>query len=288
MKQSALVFLKKFAHRSLHTSTAFFVKGKTLEPNPVPGSKEHLDPNAWAKRLFKLHEKRKVNSISTAVASPLHMVCRLKPLKGVPYYERAVLEKYGLGGGVKNFHWIVVENTPSVNSELNTVKHLLRIQPVTFPQGLPTDTDDLTKCRLMPDGRFLRTRGQTVRGEVVSDSHGITINSHRESNEFENNDPEKLFAHAETGESGYLTRSYLRQFHNRRWSKQELFNEHFASHYRYRLNQDGLEYRYSRLWRLDDAMFQSAQNQFNSYGTRKTSNQNRFQANWMTYPWSKF
>ncbi|THD18673.1 39S ribosomal protein L30 mitochondrial [Fasciola hepatica] len=246
MKQSALVFLNKFAHRGLHTSTAFFVKGKTLEPNPVPGSKEHLDPNAWAKRLFQLHEKR------------------------------------------KNFHWIVVENTPSVNSELNTVKHLLRIQPVTFPQGLPTDTDDLTKCRLMPDGRFLRTRGQTVRGEVVSDSHGIAINSHRESNEFENNDPEKLFAHAKTGESGYLTRSYLRQFHNRRWSKQELFSEHFASHYRYRLNQDGLEYRYSRLWRLDDAMFQSAQNQFNSYGTRKTSNQNRFQANWMTYPWSRF
>lgn len=100
--------------------------------------------------------------------------------------------------------------------------------------------------------------------------------------------PQQILAHAKTGEHGYLTRAYLRQYHNRQWSKHQLFSEHFASHYRYKLNQDGMEYRYSRLWRLDDAMSQSLQNQFNSDGTRKAPNQNRFQANWMTYPWSRF
>lgn len=107
MKQWALVVFRQFAHRNLHTSAGLSVKGRTLEPKPIPGSKEHLDPNAWAKRLFQLSEKRKANAHSATTVSPLHMICRLKPLKGVPYYERAVLEKYGLGEGVKVFVFLI-------------------------------------------------------------------------------------------------------------------------------------------------------------------------------------
>ncbi|VDP95394.1 unnamed protein product [Echinostoma caproni] len=177
MRRSAFLSLNQFVRRGLHSSTILFSKGKTLEPKPIPGTKEHLEPNAWAKRLFELHEKRNTKTVKYADASPLHMICRIKPLKGVPYYERALLEKFGLGEPVKKFHWVVVENIPSVNSELNTIKHLIRIQPVIFPQGLPSDADDLTQCRLMPDGRFLRTRGQNVRAKVVPDSQNSVSSS---------------------------------------------------------------------------------------------------------------
>ncbi|CAH8547614.1 unnamed protein product [Dicrocoelium dendriticum] len=213
------------------------------------------------------------------------MVCRVKPLKGVPHYQRAVLERHGLGEDTKNHSWILVKNTPSVNQDLYVIKHLVRIQPVKFPQGLPTADDDLTKCRLLPDGRFFRYPKDSVSGEFVTENTATVLPSSSVSIPTE--DVSKIFQHS-TDDKGYLTRAYLRKYHNRQWDRFQLFDEFFTSHYRYKLNQDGSEYRYSRLWRLDNAMFHAIRKQRNPDGTLKAPNQTRFEANWSTYPWSKF
>ncbi|OON17673.1 hypothetical protein X801_06488 [Opisthorchis viverrini] len=154
----------------LHTSAVDLGTARTYESKPIPGSREHLNPNEWAERLFKLYERRKDRANTTPTSSEpplLHMVCRVKPLKNTVHYERAILERHGLGESIK---WVLVKNTPSVNADLYQVKHLVRIQPVQFPQGLPTALDDLTQCRLRPDGRFLRYRENTVEGHVVTDN----------------------------------------------------------------------------------------------------------------------
>ncbi|CAL8095281.1 unnamed protein product [Calicophoron daubneyi] len=278
------------SYRQLCTSGSLFARARTYESKPVPGSEEYTNPSGWAKRLFQLEAKKKSQNKASAADPPplLHMVCRLKPLKGVPHYQRAILEKYGLGSEIKNHTWVVVKNIPSVNEELYVVKHLVRIQPIRFPQDLPSKADDLTQCRLLPDGRFLRYRGTSVDGQVVSTGELSPLKQDSCGQPANLQDPTLLFCHAPSSGNGYLTRSYLRQWHNRKWNNYELFNEYLGSKYKYKLNQDGMEYRYSRLWRLDNAMLQSIRAQRNPDGTLKQPNQNRFEANWCTHPWPRF
>lgn len=88
--------------RSLTTTAAVASTARTYPSKPVPGSKEDKEPYAWANRLFKLKELRKGKDIEEkSEPSKIHMVCRLMPLKGLPYYERAMLELYGIGENVK-------------------------------------------------------------------------------------------------------------------------------------------------------------------------------------------
>ncbi|KAF1521055.1 39S ribosomal protein L30, mitochondrial, partial [Eudyptes sclateri] len=46
------------------------------------------------------------------------------------------------------------KNIPSVNSKLKVIKHLIRIQPLKLPHGLPTEEE-------MSD-TFLRSNGELV------------------------------------------------------------------------------------------------------------------------------
>lgn len=50
---------------------------------------------------------------------------------------------------------VVLKNTPEINEKLRTVKHLLRIKPVTFPYGLPVDEEDYKHCYLRYNGEFV-------------------------------------------------------------------------------------------------------------------------------------
>ncbi|KAF8572089.1 hypothetical protein P879_00331 [Paragonimus westermani] len=273
--------------RQFHLTFRNTGRARTYESKPLPGSEEHLNPNAWAKRLFDLQKIRsRPPSTSTQTTEPplLHMVCRVKPIAGVPHYQRAILERHGLGKGTKNHSWIIVKNTPSVNEDLDVIKHLIRIQPIQFPQGLPTPEDNLITCRLLPDGRFLRRHRNAIDGVIVTEAQKGGTESPKSA---ENDIPLQLFEHNSPG-TGYLTRAYLREWHNRKWARFSLFREFFSSNYKYKLNQDGSEYRYSRLWRLDDAMFHAIREQRNADGTFKSPNQNRFDANWSTFPWPKF
>lgn len=61
---------------------------------------------------------------------------------------------------------IIVKNTPTVNSQLKVVKHLLRITPITFPYGVPENEEDLEHCQLNENGEFIVVRNVTPGEEV--------------------------------------------------------------------------------------------------------------------------
>lgn len=102
LKLFTSVVLKDTGIRTIVTSNNLYGKGRTYESRSVPGSADDIDPLAWAQRLFDLHEIRKSFTYSENV-SPLLMVCRLKPMKGTTFYEKAILEKYAIGSNTKVF-----------------------------------------------------------------------------------------------------------------------------------------------------------------------------------------
>ncbi len=89
--------------RFISTTSSLHGKGRTYESQPVPGSQDHVDPLAWAQRLFDLHEIRQSYKFSDK-PSPIFMICRLKPIKGTPFFEKALLEKFGIGPKTKVHH----------------------------------------------------------------------------------------------------------------------------------------------------------------------------------------
>nr|CAG4652219.1 EOG090X0EYV [Triops cancriformis] len=84
--------------------------------------------------------------------SMVHMVKRVRCLKKKPQWEKDIMKDLGLDGDKSQI--AIVANTPAINRMLWDVKHLVRITPVTFPQGLPQD-GDLQGTRLLEDGRFI-------------------------------------------------------------------------------------------------------------------------------------
>ncbi|BHF58585.1 39S ribosomal protein L30, mitochondrial [Sparganum proliferum] len=156
-------------------------------------------------------------------------------------------------------------------------------KPVEFPDGLPTTQEDLLNFRLLPNGKFVRKGKSPFRRGSYLDlsSESALENCRKISSSVEQNQLTPVDSNAK-----YLSRDYLRQWHNKRWERHQLFSEFFTPHYKYRLNQDGQEYRYSGLWRLDDAMRQSIKQRLNPDGTYKARNNSRFEADWNTYPWA--
>ncbi|KAJ3619653.1 hypothetical protein MTP99_005318 [Tenebrio molitor] len=70
--------------------------------------------------------------------SKLFRVQRIKPLKGVPYYEKKILSDFKLIG--KSSDVVIIKNIPENNERLWQIKHLIKICPITFPDGFPSDT----------------------------------------------------------------------------------------------------------------------------------------------------
>lgn len=72
--------------------------------------------------------------------SPLHLVWRYKKFESSPWHEMVVLRKIGLNGRDMN-EKVIIPNTPHFNKLLWQVKHLLRLKPISFPDGVPTEDD---------------------------------------------------------------------------------------------------------------------------------------------------
>ncbi|XP_052862434.1 39S ribosomal protein L30, mitochondrial [Anopheles cruzii] len=83
--------------------------------------------------------------------SKLFSVRRLKPIKGLPYWEKRILR--GLGLYEKN-GVAVVKNIPENNARLWKVKHLVEVLPITYKYGEPTENDI--------DATFLKENGECV------------------------------------------------------------------------------------------------------------------------------
>ncbi|XP_066563031.1 large ribosomal subunit protein uL30m [Amia ocellicauda] len=68
----------------------------------------------------------------------LHLITRIKSTMRRPYWEKKVVQDLGLG---KAHQPRVHKNIPSVNNKLKIIKHLVRIQPLKLPHGLPAEEE---------------------------------------------------------------------------------------------------------------------------------------------------
>nr|CAG4646620.1 EOG090X0EYV [Macrothrix elegans] len=83
--------------------------------------------------------------------SKVLMVQRIRSMRKKPYWEKEILTKLGIGGMSSDV--ALVANTPSNCARLWKVKHLIRVTPVTFPEGLPKD-GNLSGARLQENGEL--------------------------------------------------------------------------------------------------------------------------------------
>ncbi|KAL3056098.1 39S ribosomal protein L30, mitochondrial [Trematomus bernacchii] len=81
----------------------------------------------------------------------LHIVTRVKSTMRRPYWEKDLVKYLGLE---KAHTPVIHKNTPAVNNQLKFVKHLVRIEPLKTPYGLPTEQD-------MGD-TYINTKGELI------------------------------------------------------------------------------------------------------------------------------
>uniref|UniRef100_F7BI95 Large ribosomal subunit protein uL30m n=1 Tax=Xenopus tropicalis TaxID=8364 RepID=F7BI95_XENTR len=94
----------------------------------------------------------------------LHLVTRIKSGVGRPYWEKKTLELLGLQKAHKT---VVHKNIPAVNAKLKTVKHLVRVQPLKLPHGLPSE-EDISDTFLKSSGELvIRKRLQPTETKLV-------------------------------------------------------------------------------------------------------------------------
>ncbi|GAB1606965.1 uncharacterized protein LOC115222886 [Argonauta hians] len=171
----------------------------------------------WAEPL-----KKELLSEPVAPVEPsmLHMVTRVKSLWGRPHQEKDTMAALKLNGPLHEK--VVIKNTPRVNAMLKTVKHLIKITPITFPNGYP-DESDLEYCLLKDNGEFV------IRKELSAVEKNVVPNTISE-------DKKRTAMDNKTLERHLLL--HLRKY--------RLSMEYFPAKYVYKYNQDGKEYRYRK------------------------------------------
>ena len=117
---------------------------------------------------------------------------------------------------------VILKNIPSVNKKLLEVKHLLKIQPLSLPHGLPEHESDFENTVLQCDGKFIVKKVLKEFEPAVSDGE-------------ENPTSAKWDLSKETVKKVVMRKKELHKLHT----------EYHPSYYKYRLNQDGKEYRYT-------------------------------------------
>jgi len=90
--------------------------------------------------------------------APVLMVQKVKKLHGEPYWNKDYCEQIGLGMPEKIGKLSFLPNTPSVGLLLFKIKHLVKITPVTFPNGMPENFNpDTHGYKLTSKGEFVVT-----------------------------------------------------------------------------------------------------------------------------------
>ncbi|KAI4459454.1 mitochondrial ribosomal protein l30 [Holotrichia oblita] len=105
---------------------------------------------------FKYYPRNKDFKDPPYTPTKLFRVQRIKPVKGTPWWERNILKELKLDGKTNDV--VIIKNIPENNSRLWRIKHLIKIVPITFPNGFPQDVT----------GTFLKENGElTVMKSVV-------------------------------------------------------------------------------------------------------------------------
>lgn len=111
---------------------------------------------------------------------------------------------------------------PSINRLLNEIKHLLHIQPLRFPHGVPEHESDF-------EHTFINTRGEMIVKKRLK--------------EFEPG-PADLVPDPEE-EKWVLQLDTVKKELEQRLREYDVHSEFFKPEYKYRRNQDNKEYRYN-------------------------------------------
>ncbi|XP_060526000.1 large ribosomal subunit protein uL30m [Cylas formicarius] len=88
---------------------------------------------------FKYYPRRPDFQDPPYEPTKLFRVQRIRPMKGAPYWEKNILKEFKLDG--KTSDYVVVKNIPENNHRLWKVKHMIKIDPITFPDGFPNEND---------------------------------------------------------------------------------------------------------------------------------------------------
>ncbi|XP_053601378.1 large ribosomal subunit protein uL30m [Plodia interpunctella] len=86
--------------------------------------------------------------------SKLFRVERIKTSKHFPWWQKKILDELKINE--KN-RVTVVKNIPEINMRLWKVKHLIKVTPITFPYGEPTE-EDINYTVLKENGQCLVTK----------------------------------------------------------------------------------------------------------------------------------
>jgi len=176
---------------------------------------------AWAKPILDRkdeEEHRRPENDVLKEPHMLHVVYLIKPTKGRPWWEKDIVEKLGLEG--KLHQPVILKNIPSVNKQLDEVKHLIKIQPLMFPNGIPENESDWEHSRINSLGEMVvvqRLEEFEMEGKYLPD-------------------PEK--------EKWSMDLDTLKTDLDKQMRDYNVHTEYFKAQYTYRRNQDGKEYRY--------------------------------------------
>ncbi|KAK7097911.1 uncharacterized protein [Littorina saxatilis] len=176
---------------------------------------------SWAAPLLEkmqLKEQKGSDDVEQPPAM-LHMVTRVRKLGGRPHWEKHTIKALGLDK-VKKYEPVVHKNTPNVNHLLSKVKHLIKVVPVTFPDGLPVDESDFHHSILHNDGHLeVKKRLSPLEQQLTSKE-----------------DDKKELWKMDDDTVDKSTRKVLERF--------AMSREYFPAKYVYKYNQDGKEHRY--------------------------------------------
>lgn len=106
----------------------------------------------------------------------LFMVTRVKTFFGAPYWEKNILAEFGLLDKRKKI--AIVKNIPEINAKLWKIKHLIKVKPITFPYGPPSD-EDVEATYLKENGECIVAKSLKISEPVIEASNNFTNNETR-------------------------------------------------------------------------------------------------------------
>lgn len=104
-----------------------------------PWDHKHMSLEKMEKKYEEIND---VRNMEITEPSPLHLVYRYKKISGTRWQQKVILKRLGLHCADSEMpDPQILPNTPEINRMLWEVKHLIRLAPVTFPNGIPTEKD---------------------------------------------------------------------------------------------------------------------------------------------------
>ncbi|XP_054715934.1 39S ribosomal protein L30, mitochondrial-like [Uloborus diversus] len=123
-----------------------------LRKKPLSETVYSLSERKIAKRYFDQVKEFRKRSEEGFEPSKLFMVWRIASLVNRPMWEKEAIIQLGLHH--HKVQYAIVKNTASNNKFLWSIKHLIRVKPITYPDGFPAQEDFY--------GTFLKQSGELI------------------------------------------------------------------------------------------------------------------------------